>query len=130
MDGSGLASMRIGQAASRPWPAISWLISATLRSPRAEGAESRPAGNDHDAVGDGEDLVQVLGDEQDGSAPVSCGDEAALHIGHRADVEAACRLVGEDQDRIGVERAPRISFCMLPPDRSRMRASGEGHFTS
>ena len=53
-----------------------------------------------------------------------------MDIGDGADIEPAGRLVGEDDVGSGGRGArPRISFCMLPPDKSRMRVSGDGHFT-
>ena len=51
-----------------------------------------------------------------------------MDIGDGADVEAARRLAGEDDARVGERTRPRISFCMLPPDSSRTTAPGRRAF--
>ena len=79
-----------------------------------------------DHVGQREDLVQIFGDQQHRRAAVAGRQQLAVHIGHRADIEAAHRLVGQDDLRVASSTRPRISFCMLPPDSSRMRVSAPG----
>src|SRR5690349_23030842 len=56
--------------------------------------------HDDDAVGQREQLVEILGDEQDAGAPGAGFQELLMDIADRADVEAARRLVGEDDARI------------------------------
>ena len=75
-----------------------------------------------------EQLVEIFRDEHDRRAARRARvEQAAVHIGGRADVEAARRLVREHEARVpSGGRAPRITFCMLPPERRRIGASGRG----
>ena len=81
------------------WPAI--IRPSVPRSSAVGGQRLRePPGIDHgDAVGERQQLVEVLGDEEDAGAAFARGEEPAMDLGLRADVEAAGRLVGEDQPR-------------------------------
>ena len=64
------------------------------------------------------------------SAPALGFQQLAVNVAYSADVEAARRLVGEDDRRVRIERTAEYKLCMLPPESRRMRASGDGHFTS
>ena len=68
-------------------------------SARRTGVAEPAVVHDGDAVGQREDLVQVLADQQH-AAPARAGVQQLLvHVGHRADVQAPGRLVGDDQRR-------------------------------
>src|SRR5580704_81546 len=54
--------------------------------------------SDQDAVGDGEDLRQIGGDDHDGLAFVGEAADLGVDLGNGADIDAAGRLV-EDDDR-------------------------------
>ena len=66
----------------------------------------KPARVHHsDAIGEREDLVEIERDEQDRTSGVARFDETRLNDRRRADVDAARRLVGEDEARIVCEGA-------------------------
>ena len=48
--------------------------------------------HDDDAVGEGEQFVEVLGDHQNPGAMVALCDQELLDRSHPGDVEATCRL--------------------------------------
>ena len=75
--------------------------------------------HDADAVGEEQDLVEVLADQEDAGAGVARVAEPLVHRGGGAHVEAAARAVGERR-RAGVPANSRAmtSFCALPPERS------------
>jgi len=50
-----------------------------------------------DPVAQHQHFVQVIRDHQHRSAGIARGDQLALHIGHRANVQAPGRLVGDDE---------------------------------
>ena len=52
------------------------------------------------AVGERQDLAELGRDEQDGAAAVALGDELLVDILGRADVEAARRLLGDQERRL------------------------------
>src|SRR5207302_1224468 len=83
------------------------------------GGDDRPVVDDHDGVGQGVGLVEVLGGEQDGGA---VGHEVADHVPHllaAGGVEAGGRLVEEQHRRPGddaggeVEPAPHAAGVHL-----------------
>ena len=92
---------------------------------------AQPAAVHHgDAVRQAHQLVEVLRDQHDpGPAPPGV-EQAAVHERHRADVEPAGRLVGEQQHGSSSSTRPSSSFCMLPPESRPTRWSGPSQRTS
>ena len=80
-----------------------------------------------DPVGERQELVEILRDQHHAGAAPARLEQAAVHLGRRADVEAAGRLV-RPGSRAGSRSSTRarITFCMLPPERRRIGASGAG----
>src|SRR5262245_55880727 len=62
--------------------------------------------DDGDAVRKGENLVKVIGDEEDGRARIARLDEAPMHIGDGPDIEPARGLAGEDEFGIEAQASP------------------------
>ena len=88
---------------SKPWPAIQAPSSAWVMRAAREGGREAAGADDADRVGERLHLVEVLGDQEDGGAAGAGVEQAGVDVGDRADVEAAGRLVGED-DRAGPAR--------------------------
>jgi len=57
----------------------------------------RHPGPHQDPVGQGQDLVQLAGHDQDGGAVVALLDDAAVDVLDRSDVDPTCGLRGDDQ---------------------------------
>src|SRR5262245_7496096 len=65
-----------------------------------------PASMDHhDAVGQREDLLELVGDQQHGDAPIGGGAQTLADELDRPDVEPAARLRGDEHGRLGGELA-------------------------
>ena len=69
--------------------------------------------DDEDAVRERQDLVQLERDEQDRSALVALGDEPAVEVLDRADVEAARRLRGDQHLRVARDLAGRDDLLLV-----------------
>src|SRR4051794_1428591 len=73
-----------------------------------------PALEDHeDAVGERAHLFGLERDEQDPAALVALGDQPLVHELDRADVQAARRLMGEQQLRIGLDLARDADLLLV-----------------
>ena len=70
-----------------------------VASSRSMSAVSRPSQHDEDAVGHAEHLGQLGGDHQDRDALPGELGEQPVHLGLGADVDAAGRLVDDQQPR-------------------------------
>ena len=82
-------------------------------------------GVDHDdAVGEGEDLLELAGDQQHGDAVVGGGAQALAHELDGPDVEAAGRLGGDEDRRTADSSRASTTRCWLPPDSDANGASG------
>src|SRR5687768_8740767 len=77
--------------------------------------------HDEDAVGEGADLVELDGDEEDGGAGVAQLDEAAVDRLDRADVDAARRLPDE-KDGWPSRHFARADELLLVPAREERAA--------
>ena len=71
----------------------------------AERADDPALVHDVDAIGQGQDLVEFLGDEQDRGPRLAPGEEDAMDGLDRPDIEAAGRLDGDHQARAGFDLA-------------------------
>ena len=91
-----------------------------LRGPCVEDRDEPAAVHDADAVRQLEDLVKLGRDEQDGRARVPLGDDLVVDELDRADVEPACRLVGDEQRQVALELA-RDDQLLLIAARQRAR---------
>ena len=116
--------------AASAWPAI--IRPSCSRVTALDRARPREAAARHhgDAVGQREQFVEVLRDEHDRDAALARLEQAPMHLGGRADIEAAGRLVRQHHARARSNTRARITFWMLPPDSSRIAASGPGQRTS
>ncbi len=88
--------MRITAAAP---PAISRPSSSTVARRRVELADDRALVHDRDPVGEREDLVEVLGDQQHADAVGGRLAQVRVHRLDRGDVEAARRRRGDEHAR-------------------------------
>lgn len=91
------------------------------------GRRQPAAGNHQYAVGQRQYLVQIFRDQQDRRAARPRLPKLAMHVGHRADVQPAHRLVGEHDLRLQSSARPRMSFLHVaarqePHARFRRRA--------
>src|SRR5579871_13150 len=66
---------------------------------RVELRNNAAAGHDSDAVGDAEDLVEILADEHDGGTGLARVEESLVHCRAGAHVEPARRTVSDDDRR-------------------------------
>ena len=90
---------------ARAWPA-----------PRASTA-TRGRGDHDQAVGDLEQLVEILADHQHRAAGVAQREQRAADLRGGADVDAPGGLRHDQQlGRASISR-PTMNFCRLPPDR-------------
>ena len=83
------------------------------------GIEDRhqPAAEHHaDPVAQLHDLVQLGGDEEHRRPGVALGDDLVVDELDRADVDAARRLIGDQQLSGRLNSRATMSFCWLPPD--------------
>ena len=83
-----------------------------------------------DPVGQGEELVELLGDQQDRRAASRELEQQPVDGLDGPDVQAAGRLDGDEQRRLGSISRARIARWRLPPDRSRTCVSIEGAETA
>ena len=72
--------------------------------------------HDHDPVGHFEDLVEFSRDEQDGGPGIAQLDRLTMDELDAADVEAARRLVEDEQSSSPSNSRATTTFCWLPPD--------------
>ena len=88
------------------------------------------ARHDRDAVGELEDFVEILGDEEDRGATVALLHDLRPDLGDRGEVEAEAG-VGDDQhvDRTADSSRASTARCTLPPERFSISSSVEGVFT-
>ena len=93
---------------------------------RVELAEDRALVHHGDPVGEREDLVEVLADQQHGDAVGGGVAQVRVDGLDRADVEPARRRGGDDQARLAVNSRASTTFCRLPPESCRACASGPG----
>ena len=90
-----------------------------------------PIVNHRDPVGELEDLIEVLGHQQDRRAPVPLLDQTAPDILGGCDVESPCRLVRNDHVTAG-RRVPcaMMIFCRLPPESVLVVCDADGVWIS
>ena len=74
---------------------------------RGQGFRYAAAIDDGDAVGETQDLVEIIGDEEHRCSPLARLDQMLMHIGHSTDIQAARRLAGENEAGFERERAPQ-----------------------
>ena len=92
-------------------------------SSATEIGDDAPAIDDEDAVREGEDLVDVRGNDEDGAAAVAHLDEYAVDRLDRADVDAARRLLGDDRHAPARQLARKLNLLLIAAGK---RASGRG----
>ena len=71
---------------------------------RGQLADDPPGEQHDDAVGEGEQLVEVLGDQQHPAAGVAQPAQLVVDVGVGTDVEAAGRLGGDERPGLARER--------------------------
>ena len=122
-------SSRITPASSAPCPAIS-SAERVAASSVVGGRRRRQAAAVHHGDAVGRARGSRRGPRRSAATPAPRAprvEQAAVHVGDGADVEAPRRLVGEDERGSRARgRAPRISFCMLPPESRRIGRVGAG----
>jgi len=80
--------------------------------------------HDTDPVSKAEHLWQLARDQQHGDPLLGEVDEQPVDLGLRPDVDAACRLVHDQQTPGGRHsHLPRTTFCWLPPESERAGTS-------
>ena len=86
-------------------------------------ADDLPFVEDEDPVREREDLVELERDEQDRPPPVALGDEPAMEVLDRADVEAARRLRGDEDLRVAIDLARRDELLLIAAGEAAGAAS-------
>ena len=104
------------------WSSISRNLASRLSSERPRAAQrdvedgfdpTRPRAHDGDAIGQIHRLVDLMSDEQDGLARFRPNlEELRLHELARLGVEGGERLVHQQDDRIGCERAGEVDALL------------------
>ena len=94
-----------GSSARRP---------CALISVAGPSATTRPAGHEHDPVGVGVGLLQVVGGEQDGLAPAANARIVGQNVRAALDVHADGRLVEHEQVGVADEREGEADPLGLP----------------
>ena len=87
----------------RPCPVAARMIACSSASARVNSRATLPSKQHDDAVGHAEHLRQLGRDHQHGDAAPGELGEQAVHLGLRADVDAARRLVDDEQRRVARE---------------------------
>src|SRR5271166_2654190 len=80
---------------------------------RHEIGHDAPAIDDEDAVREGEDLVDVRGDDEDGAPCIAHLDEYAVDRLDCADVDAARRLLGYNDTRAARQLARKLDLLLI-----------------
>src|SRR3989441_174134 len=93
--------------------------------PAVAHGDDLTAVHDRDAIRQLEDLVELGRHEQDRCAGVALGDRLAMDELDAADVEAARRLVEDEESRLAAE-LPRDNHLLLVAARQRARGDGRG----
>ena len=89
---------------ARSWPVISRPSARGVASLARQLADD-PSGEQHDEpVGEGEQLVEVLGDQQHPAAGVAHPAQLLVDVGVGADVEATSRLGGDERPGLARQR--------------------------
>ena len=88
---------------------------------RERGHEAALAHDEH-AVGEGEDLGQLGGDDQDGHAVAGQLGEQAVDLGLGADVDPAGRLVDDEQRRLAGQPLGQHDLLLVAAREQRDRA--------
>src|SRR5215470_4638932 len=68
---------------------------------------------DEDPVGEGQNLVELERDEEDGAPLIALGDEPAVQVLDSADVEPAGGLCGDEDLRVARERPRRDELVLI-----------------
>ncbi len=82
--------------------------------------------DDGDAVGQREKLVEIFRNQQDPGARPRRLAQARMHGDGRADIEAARRLVGEDEARVPGKRAGEQQLLDVAARQQPQRCLGTG----
>jgi hypothetical protein len=90
------------------------------RGRRVERRDDATLVHDGDPVGEGENLVELRGDQEDRDAPVAHPDELVVDELDRADVDAARRLGRDDQAGVGVAELTGDDDLLLVAARQRL----------
>ena len=117
-------SLRLGHAAcASSWPVAAAMIVSSVASACANSAVSRPSRMTRMRSAIAQHLGQLGGDHQDRRRPRRrARDSSAVHLGLRADVDAARGLVDDQQRRAG----GRATWPARPSAGCRRRACDTG----
>ena len=89
-----------------------------IRSPDSS-ATTRPPRMTSDPVGEPQDLLDLVGDEQDRDAARGELDEQLVDVALGADVDAAGRLVGDEHRRVGEQGAREHELLLVAAGQRR-----------
>ena len=89
----------------------------------ASSATTRPARMHEDPVGEPEHLLDLVGDQQDRDAAGGELDDQLVDVALRADVDAACRLVGDEHRRVGEQGAREQELLLVAAGQRGRRSS-------
>ena len=85
------------------WSGVVGLRIDSISLFRVEGARHPPAGENQDAVAVFQDLVQVGGRKDDGTAALPTFQELVPHPHSRFNVQTACRMLEQKDVQIGMQ---------------------------
>ena len=110
-------------------PNAALTIASSVMSGPDSSATSRPARMTSDPVGQAEDLLDLVRDEQDRHPVRRQADQHVVDVALRADVDAAGRLVGDehpglDEQRPGEQQLLLVAAGQRPGRRLEQRRSG------
>ena len=101
-------------------------IASSVMSGPVSSATSRPAAHDQHAMGESEDLLDLVRDEQDRHAVGGQAHEDVVDVALRSDVDAAGRLVGDQDARIDEQRAREEQLLLVAAGQRPAGASRSG----
>ena len=117
--GTAVASRHPAAARARPNDEAT-IASSVIWSPDSS-ATTRPAAHDDDPVGEPEDLLDLVRDQQDRDAARGQVDDQLVEVALRADVDAARRIVGEEDGGLGEQRAGEHQLLLVAAGQGRGR---------
>ena len=82
--------------------------------------------HDHDAVGQFEDLVQILGDQQHRRSGIPCSHDPGSGFRDRFDVQAKARVGDDQQADIAIEFTRQDTTLHIAPGQNADRCLGGG----
>src|SRR5690606_3949085 len=98
---SSMGSLRLGGRYGRPGPQPAHPLTdlLALRVGDRHRRGQAPLGNDHQAIGDLEELVEFLGNQEDRTAGVTQGQQFTADLRRRADIDPPGGLGDQQQPR-------------------------------